>query len=226
MNPEKFKLNPLQANILNLFAQSPLKEQFYWTGGTALSFYYLQHRYSEDLDFFSDYAYSYYELVKFIKAIEQNINDISITEQKIFERNVFIIANKQHKVKLDFLHFDFMALDNRMTWNNILIDSIKDIAANKTFAMMERHDPKDVFDIYFLIKQRNFTIEQLINLVKEKFSISFPLTNFLDRALLSAKTLYNIKPFVLSENSDAIIGEIINYFEKLSFEEIKKRLSD
>ncbi len=226
MNPEKFKLNPLQTNILRLFANSPLKEQFYWTGGTALSFYYLQHRYSEDLDFFSDHAYSYYELVKFVKNIEQNINGISITEQKIFERNVFIIANKQHKVKLDFLHFDFLSLDNKITWNNIHIDSIKDIAANKTFAMMERHDPKDVFDIYFLIKQKNFTIEQLIHLVKEKFSITFPLTNFLDRALLSAKTLHHIKPFVLSQNADTIFDEIINYFERISSEEIKKRLSD
>ena len=27
--------------------------KFYFTGGTALSHYYLQHRYSDDLDFFS-----------------------------------------------------------------------------------------------------------------------------------------------------------------------------
>ncbi|RME17747.1 MAG: hypothetical protein D6799_03610 [Bacteroidetes bacterium] len=117
-------------------------------------------------------------------------------------------------------------MDNKITWNNIRIDGIIDIAANKTFAMMERHDPKDVFDIYFLIKQKGFSIEHLIRLVKEKFSITFSITNFLDRALLSAKILNHIKPFVLSPNADAIIDEIINYFEKISSEEIKKRLSD
>jgi len=31
-----------------------LTSNFYFTGGTALSKYYLQHRYSDDLDFFSE----------------------------------------------------------------------------------------------------------------------------------------------------------------------------
>ena len=48
-------LTPAQQQFLTLFAQSsPLAKQFYLTGGTALAAFYLQHRYSEDLDFFSD----------------------------------------------------------------------------------------------------------------------------------------------------------------------------
>ena len=31
-----------------------LTENFYFTGGTALSYFYLNHRYSDDMDFFSE----------------------------------------------------------------------------------------------------------------------------------------------------------------------------
>ena len=47
-------LTPFQKQILTAVGHSPLKSSFYLTGGTALAAYYLQHRYSEDLDFFTD----------------------------------------------------------------------------------------------------------------------------------------------------------------------------
>ncbi len=44
------KLYPLQNKVLSIIQASGA--EFYLTGGTALSRFYLQHRYSEDLDFF------------------------------------------------------------------------------------------------------------------------------------------------------------------------------
>ncbi|MFQ5865173.1 MAG: nucleotidyl transferase AbiEii/AbiGii toxin family protein [bacterium] len=41
-------LNPLQNSFLDEFFQQT--QEFYLTGGTALSAFYLQHRYSEDID--------------------------------------------------------------------------------------------------------------------------------------------------------------------------------
>ena len=41
-----------QKEFLKLVAGSKLIDQFYFTGGTALSLYYFKHRFSEDLDFF------------------------------------------------------------------------------------------------------------------------------------------------------------------------------
>jgi predicted nucleotidyltransferase component of viral defense system len=42
-----------QQKALKLIAQTQLAEDFYFSGGTALAYFYLQHRKSEDLDFFS-----------------------------------------------------------------------------------------------------------------------------------------------------------------------------
>lgn len=53
-NMGKVNLTLKQRIIFDEFRKSNyLKENFYFTGGTALSAVYLQHRESEDLDFFS-----------------------------------------------------------------------------------------------------------------------------------------------------------------------------
>ncbi len=46
-----------------------LASRFYLTGGTALSAFHLQHRYSDDLDLFSDDAFDKEKIVNFIKRL-------------------------------------------------------------------------------------------------------------------------------------------------------------
>ena len=62
----------IQKNSIDLLAKSPLKEQFYWTGDTLLSSFYLHHRQSKDLDFFSDSKFSYHQIINFIKELKKN----------------------------------------------------------------------------------------------------------------------------------------------------------
>lgn len=38
------EITPLQEKILEIFRKSPLSKKFYWTGGTALAFFYLHQR--------------------------------------------------------------------------------------------------------------------------------------------------------------------------------------
>ena len=50
---QKDILNEEQKNFLAFAATEPyLRENYYLTGGTPLTAFYLQHRYSEDLNFF------------------------------------------------------------------------------------------------------------------------------------------------------------------------------
>lgn len=46
-------LTPLQRAFIQVFSQLPDQQHFYLTGGTALAEYYLGHRLSYDLDFFT-----------------------------------------------------------------------------------------------------------------------------------------------------------------------------
>jgi predicted nucleotidyltransferase component of viral defense system len=47
-------LNKTQKAVLDIFSKSDLSKKFYFTGGTALAFFYLKHRRSDDLDFFTE----------------------------------------------------------------------------------------------------------------------------------------------------------------------------
>lgn len=56
------EITSLQERTLELFKKSLLSKNFYWTGGTVLSVFYLHHRRSRNLDFFSDAPVNYNEI--------------------------------------------------------------------------------------------------------------------------------------------------------------------
>ena len=68
-----------------------LKENFYLTGGTALAAFYLGHRYSEDLDFFSEKEFDTLGVDIFLKKIQPELDYAKIDFQKSFNRNLFFL---------------------------------------------------------------------------------------------------------------------------------------
>jgi hypothetical protein len=77
MAPKKVTLlTDEQRKFLTLFnEEKSLYKKFYLTGGTALSEFYLHHRLSEDLDFFSEEEFSILPISSFIKKSEKVLND-------------------------------------------------------------------------------------------------------------------------------------------------------
>lgn len=67
-------LTPAHEIILSTLAKSDLADRFYWTGGTLLSHYYLHHRKSFDLDFFTEKPFEHDELLPFIGAVKKALN--------------------------------------------------------------------------------------------------------------------------------------------------------
>ena len=68
------QLTPFQHQIIRAISKSPLQNQFYLTGGTALSVFYLHHRYSLDLEFFTADPTSVSRVPAIIKKIAKEIN--------------------------------------------------------------------------------------------------------------------------------------------------------
>ena len=118
---------------------------FYLTGGTCIHRFYLDYRYSDDLDFFCndndlfrDYAREYFEFLK-----SKQLYFEYLVDTRDFIR---ILFNK--KLKIDFVN------DRVFRYNKIerskegyKIDNIFNILANKITAVISRDEPKDVFDI-------------------------------------------------------------------------------
>ncbi len=220
------ELRPLQKKVLELFKKSPLRKDFYWTGGTLLSFYYLHHRQSNDLDFFSEKKFQGNRIVRFINSLKKELKLPSVSEKKIFDRQEFILQNKG-KLRLEFVFYDFPRIKKGKKWQGIQIDSLDDIAANKVMSLFDRNDPKDLFDLYFLIAKENYTIEKLLKLAEKKFGVSFEKSSFLSEAHKSMKDLKSLKPFILAKNQkerEKITKEIQDYFSDLSNQYLKRVL--
>jgi len=89
-------LTPGQRQILAFLAKDKIfSKHFYLSGGTALAEYYLHHRISEDLDFFSEDEIDKIWLNSLAKKIKQTIGFKKLDIEESFNRNLvyFLSAN-------------------------------------------------------------------------------------------------------------------------------------
>ena len=208
------ELTSIQRKVLNLFKKSSLKDKFYWTGGTLLSSLYLHHRQSKDLDFFSNSPFSYQEIISFIKQIKEDLSLKKIEQKKIFDRWEFFLHNKS-KIRIEFVLYDYPKLKSRKKWQGILVDSLDDIATNKVMAFFDRNDPKDLFDLYFLLTKKKYKVRKLLKMVEKKFGVEFSESSFWSESHKALKDLDNLRPLLMTKSSkerDKIIKKVKNYF--------------
>lgn len=162
-------LTNYQKAFLKEFGNSSLKEVFKLTGGTALSAFYLEHRLSEDLDFFSSEKIPFYIPEEFIKSLTF-VKDANYT--KLFDRNIFTLKLEDGSLlKVEFTYYPLKDIEKPLICNGILIDSFIDIVVNKLCAIADRIDPKDYIDLYFAIKDSSLLLEDLIILAEKKCEI-------------------------------------------------------
>jgi predicted nucleotidyltransferase component of viral defense system len=158
-------LTPLQENCLKvLFDDEWFRRHFYLTGGTALSAYYLQHRYSEDLDFFS-HGVELQSIPTLMKTLEKALNrSVKATQSSPSFRRYLVDG----KLQIDFVGDVDFRIGSPELVDQFMIDSLQNIAVNKVCCILGRTDPKDFVDLYFLINEKKFDIFELLNLAKKK----------------------------------------------------------
>lgn len=165
---KSFGFSSEQEIIIGKFGQSDfLKENFYFTGGTALSGFYLNHRYSDDLDFFSEKRF---ENQIILGIMERWSKEESFVFQSEFieETYLFYLSFKNGaRLKVDFTHYPYKQLKQKRRYRDIKVDSRFDIAANKLITIIQRTDVKDFVDLFFLLKK--FTVWDLIAGAEVKF---------------------------------------------------------
>lgn len=159
-----------QIKALRSIAASPLSKHFYFSGGTALAHFYLQHRYSEDLDFFSEQEFDTQSVTVTLKSIQPSLGFSSIDFQNSFNRNLYFLLFKSKKIlKLEFTYFPFQQVEPPTSLNGLLVDSIVDIATNKLFTIVQNPRGRDYYDLFAIIKKYDYSLEQLRTLAKQKF---------------------------------------------------------
>ena len=163
-------IRQVQNKVLKIFARK--SSSFALAGGTALELYYLHHRFSVDLDFFST-RYNNQEINKIILELKKDFKGIKLESElqilgkaKVRFYSIPIKANRQ--LKVDFVEDVISNRPKISNFGGIPVYSVEDLYIHKIVAitgmrqdedqvgrkiMRGRKQARDVFDIYMLSKK-------------------------------------------------------------------------
>jgi hypothetical protein len=170
-NNDYNKLYQLQDKFLSWWLSLGLP--FYLTGGTALGRFYLNHRFSDDLDFFTNanaqYTSSIAELNRKIKGrFEVNMQQSLFADD--FTR--FFITEDDHFLKIELVNDIEYYAGKPTPYKYGFIDTPLNILSNKLTALVGRDEPKDIFDIIHISTNYSFNWMDVFYHAKQKATIN------------------------------------------------------
>ena len=164
-------ISAVQEIILKNFGEVKDSEQFYLTGGTALAYFYLRHRQSNDLDFFT----SVEEIMDpFSHQLEKHLvtHGFECKRQRAFHLFMELIVSLKGETTLVHLAWDsafrFEPTKEFSEYPHLRVDGLLDIASNKLLALFGRAALRDFIDVYFLVQKGHFSKKQLMEAAVRK----------------------------------------------------------
>lgn len=174
MKPHWEALTPKTRDAFHACAQLPFIQTFYLAGGTGLALH-LGHRFSVDLDFFTDATNSVN--AKMRRMLKQKFREPSL--ELVHDQDATFVA-KWQAVGISFFELYEQPLVERTTdVTGIALASLGDIGALKLSAIFSRATRKDLVDLYFILQI--VSLEKLFRIAAKKFPLvpSFPVTSLL-----------------------------------------------
>ena len=184
------------------------------TGGTALSQFYLQHRYSEDLDFFTNQQGIIRNAIREFESALIN-KRIRFRITRSFDAFAECLAEFQDEVvKIDFAYDSPYRLQEIVYQPEfgVFSDNFIDIACNKLSALFDRFESKDFVDIYFIHKEK-MPLDELIPLARQKH---IELDEYwLARAMFSVQDIVFLPRMIKSVSIPELQEFFLQYARKL-----------
>ncbi len=228
-------------------SSSKIKDLLIFKGGTALRrCHFVDYRFSEDLDFTLSKEISLDDILKEFKNIYSWVQDESgiifqFAKKEESSHNTHTLylsyvgplpgSAKEVKVDITFKetivtpieemgiiktyneYYDFLA-DSK-----IMVYSLEEIAIEKICALFahDRKQPRDLFDIYNLIEEKNVKVADLVNLVEMKL-------NFKNIRFESIKSNFEKKEAVFEKMWAPILGQQMSFLPPFQevFRKVKK----
>lgn len=163
-------LTPLQRRLLQEIGSSPLRDEFFLTGGTALAALYLHHRYSLDLDLFAENPAALTQVPPIMQEIASRLGvTITFTRTLGTFLEAFVTSQDGERVEFDFAQDSpYRLKPTRIDPDfGMRVDNATDIACNKLSALFDRAEPKDFVDVYFVVQEMR-PFDRLVDLARRK----------------------------------------------------------
>ena len=163
-------LTPRQEQLLDLaVGEAYFIETFYLSGGTALSSWYLHHRESYDLDFFSDHPFDYDRISRWFRQHSEHLGYDSVqTDEDYGFLSVRLRYPDREMLKVDFNNYSRIRMRKGMCWRGLEIDSLRDIAVNKIYTLATIPRTRDYVDVYYILTETRMSLTRLLTDAEKK----------------------------------------------------------
>jgi predicted nucleotidyltransferase component of viral defense system len=210
------QLYSLQTEVLQVI--KTVLNPFYLTGGTALGRFYLNHRFSADLDFFTNNSQNFKEITNSFHHLIRTNFSVQKEGSLITDEFVrYLVAKENVLLKIEFVNDVAYRYKSPIQHSVCLIDNIRNIFSNKLTCIVGRDEPKDFYDIICIAEKYSFNWKELFGEACEKAFINeielskriaeFPTEWLLNVDWLASKpNIENIKKLQEIISSDILLG--------------------
>lgn len=191
-------LNKRQTEVLP-YLSFLKKKGFYLAGGTALSLQ-VSHRTSLDFDFYTKEEFLPEDIIDIFQRDTKEITAIHTGKGTLISRI--------KKVEVSLFYYQYPLLESFVETKSLNLASLKDIAAMKLIAIIQRGTKRDFFDLYFLA--RNLGLAKIIELTQKKYPPFNPYIALQALAYFDDAEKENLKE------------RKITFFETISWNEVRE----
>lgn len=207
-------LSDTQKRILEKVVSCSLSEGFYLAGGTAIAIKY-NHRPSDDFDFFT-----FPEICFDSTRIRLKGDRLGVV-WSVLSRDTVIFRLNDGEEWVSFSFFDYPykligELEYRKNMGIYIADD-KDIVCMKAIAIAQRGSKKDFYDLWFLMREKKWSIEELTNFLNLKYP------NYQTSIFLKALSYFHDAEKEKNPFIDPDWKKVKKFFSKAIFEYLKNR---
>lgn len=203
------KLYKLQDLVLDTIFEE--ETEFYLTGGTCLNRFHYEARYSDDLDFFTNFSSTFHYS---IKAIETNLNANNFQISKKVESKDFVRLSINNMLQVDFVNDRVKKIGGLEIKGKLKLDNYINILSNKVTAVLSRDSAKDVFDILLICHKETFDWKRILQDSKEKMlfdkeDLAYRLSNFPNKLFSNIKIIDKSIIYDFEKKINSIVDDIL-----------------
>jgi len=192
-------VTPLKRDFLKAFFAR--EKRFFLTGGSALGLFYLEHRYSYDLDLFSQDRLDWLELDGVMRLCAEGIGAaLELRRDAPTFRRYQLVRGDDREI-VDVVFDVSPQIDREKPWiDDVRVDTLHEIVVNKITTLISRCELKDIVDLCFLEKE-GYRIEDYFEEAQQKDGGLDPamVSLLLDSLRITELPDYLIKPLTLAD---------------------------
>ena len=158
---------PGQHRLVGYFYKLPYAENFFLTGGTALAEYYLGHRESHDLDFFTRQEGIMQDFTKNMQSVLGK--ELPINMRRRFDNFAELICSTEgEEVRIHLAYDSPFHLEEPIKINHIIINDFIDLVIEKLLTFFACCELRDAIDLFFILEREMIPFWDLKQFAKQK----------------------------------------------------------